>query len=316
MILLHFNGEHTAELVPQLVGVLRARGYKLVTVSQLIKGDDLYADVPPDDPGYAAALALDRADVIDGYPTGDYGAWEAMRRVDLARALIRLLDIAGGSGGAADAPAAMGMGSAASAAGGEAGDEAGDTTVAATPTPSAPALDAHIVVFSDVTVAGRDAVSPLREVTVEEQADLYAAVRAGLMQGGVDAHGRQVFWPRASVRRIDLALAVAKAAEKWLPPAAEAGAGGAGVAGAAQAGAASQGAGALRMTTGGTGRPADVPPEARGAVARVIEAGLMDAPEGAFRPLEPMARIEVAEVLYRLARVIVPPLVGQQSKPG
>ena len=105
LILLHFNGEHTAELVPQLVGVLRARGYKLVTVSQLIKGDDLYADVPPDDPAYSAVLALDRADVIDGYPTGDYGAWEAMSRVDLARALTRLLEIGGGSGEGAEGSA-------------------------------------------------------------------------------------------------------------------------------------------------------------------------------------------------------------------
>ena len=61
--------------------------------------------------------------------------------------------------------------------------------------------------------------------------------------------------------------------------------------------------------------PADVPPEAREAVARVVEAGLMDAPAGAFRPLEPMARIEVAKVLYRLAQVVAPQLAGQQGLP-
>lgn len=281
LILLHFNGEHTAELVPQLVGVLRARGYKLVTVSQLIKGDDLYADVPPGDPAYPAVLALDRADIIDGYPTGDYGAWEAMSRVDLARALNRLLEIGRESGGAAEKASVP-------AAGG--------------PPPSAQGASsagAGGVSFSDVTVAGGDAVSPLREVTAEEQAAVYAAVRAGLMQGGVDAKGQAVFWPKASVRRIDLALALAKGAEAWLPPVGtDATAGG------------SQAAGA------GTAAPADVASEAREPVARVVEVGLMDAPAGEFRPLEPVARIEVAKVLYRLAQVMAPRLVGQEGLPA
>lgn len=297
LILLHFTGEHTAELVPQLVGVLRARGYKLVTVSQLIKGDDLYADVPPDDPGYPEVLALDRADVINGYPTGDYGAWEAMRRVDLAQALIRLLEIGGGSGGAAATGSA-------SPAGGGAGAAADNAAVPGGPASPASAAAAGIVDFSDVAVAGGDAaVSPLHEVTAQEKAAVHAAVRAGLMQGGVDADGLAVFWPKASVRRIDLALAVAKAAEEWLPPAAG------GAAGASQA------AGASETAGGQTGTPADVPPEARGVVARVVQAGLMEAPEGAFRPLEPMARIEVARVLYRLAQVMAPQLVGQQGLP-
>ena len=265
LILLHFNAAHTAELVPQLVGALRARGYKLVTVSQLIKGNDLYADVPPDDPAYAAVLALDRADVINGYPTGDYGAWEAMSRVDLAWALTRLVEIGGGSGGAAT--------------GGEAAS-------------AASAQD-----FSDVVVAGGDGVSPLHQVTAKERAAIDAAVRTGLMQGGVDAEGEPVFWPKASVRRIDLALALAKAVEKWLPPAGDATPGASDAAG------------------GRAAALADVPPEAREAVAAVVEVGLMDAPAGEFRSLEPMARVEVAQVLHLLAQVVAPRLVGRQGLP-
>ena len=278
VILLHFNAEHTAELVPQLVGVLRARGYKLVTVSQLIKGGDLYADVPPDDPAYAAVLALDRANVVNGYPTGDYGAWEAMSRVDLAWALTRLLEIDGAAVGGAVGAAANGV---------------------------------DAVGFSDVVVAGGDAatggdaVSPLQEVTAEEQAAISAAVRAGLMQGGVDADGQAVFWPKASVRRVDLALALAKAVERWLQPE---------IAGDATTGS-SDAAGASDTAGGRAAAPADVPPEAQKVVARVVQAGLMEAPGGAFRPLEPMARIEVARVLYRLAQVVAPRLVGQQGLP-
>jgi|GEM_PF-2648970 len=267
LILLHFNGEHTAELVPQLVGALRARGYKLVTVSQLIKGDHLYADVAPNDPAFRAVLALDRADVIDGYPTGDYGAWEAMSRVDLAWALTRLLEISGGATGA-------------TIAGADAADYS-DVVVVGADTAT-----------GGIEATGGDATSPLHEVTAEQQAAVSAAVRNGLMQGGFDANGQAVFWPKASVRRIDLAVALAKAAEKWLSPA-----GGDATPGA-------QGA-----------APTDVPPEAREAVARVVQAGLMEAPEGAFRPLEPMARIEVAKVLYRLAQVVTPQLVGRSGPP-
>ena len=145
----------------------------------------------------------------------------------------------------------------------------------------------------------------MHEVTAEEQAAIYAAVRAGLMQGGVDAEGQAVFWPKASVRRIDLALALAKAVERWLPPETD---------GDATTGS-SDAAGASDTAGGQTAAPADVPPEAREAVARVVQAGLMEAPEGAFRPLEPMARIEVARVLYRLAQVVAPQLVGQQGLP-
>jgi hypothetical protein len=90
LVLLHFNAEHTAELVPQLVGVLRARGYKLVTVSQLIKGDDLYADVPPE--AREAVARVVGVGLMDA-PAGAFRPLEPMARIEVARILYRLAQV-------------------------------------------------------------------------------------------------------------------------------------------------------------------------------------------------------------------------------
>ncbi len=170
LVLLHFNAEHTAELIPELVGALRARGYRLVTVSQLLKGSELYLDLRSGDPGYEQALLLDRADIVNGYPTGDYGVWEPMSRVDLAWALAKLLR-----------PTEAGSG-------------------------RAPGIN-----FADVRPAETAPGTPLADVSAEQKAAIDACVASGLMQGDVDADGRPIFRPWASVRRADLALVLARA---------------------------------------------------------------------------------------------------------
>lgn len=97
------------------------------------------------------------------------------------------------------------------------------------------------------------------------------AVAHGLMQGAPDADGGMLFRSTATVRRIDLALAVARAtADAGLLP--------------------------LEPTRSFT----DVPPGAAGAIAAVAEAGFMNPAGETFSPWEPEGRAHAARVLQRL----------------
>ena len=46
IVLMHLSAPHTYEAVPGIVQGLRARGFELVTVSRLLKGDRRFLDVP------------------------------------------------------------------------------------------------------------------------------------------------------------------------------------------------------------------------------------------------------------------------------
>jgi len=230
IILLHFNAPHTASALPKLIQSIKARGYKLVTLSQLLKGSRTFYDVQPSDPAFDAITYMNRTGFLRGFPTGDYGAVEGLSRQDLARALV------------------LGLGF------------------------HTKEVDTSHPTFADVLPPTSDTsdgsgTQTARFDYIEE------AVAHGLMQGGKgDAGqgnaGQAVFWPKATVRRIDLALAVAKAA--------------------------------ALLTASLPTRFADVPAQAQQAVAAVVEAGFMDAPGGTFRPYDPVSRAQAAQVLQRL----------------
>ena len=106
------------------------------------------------------------------------------------------------------------------------------------------------------------------------------AVAHGLMQGGKGSDGQALFWPKATVRRIDLALAVAKAAGLPTSPTITPG---------------------VTTTTSATTLPfTDLPAQAQQAVAAVVQAGFVTADGGTFRPWEPESRSHAARVLLRL----------------
>jgi peptidoglycan/xylan/chitin deacetylase (PgdA/CDA1 family) len=230
IVLLHLNGQHTAEALPLLVQAIRAAGYRLVTVSQLLKGGRCFSDVSPDDPAQSAVLAMDRSGLLRGYPTGDFGATEGLSRRNLARALV------------------IGLG---------------------LHTPEVEAYD-HPT-FADVLPPPGGVTANLGSQDLARFDYIEEAVAHGLMQGAPDADGKMLFRPTATVRRIDLALAVARAT-----------------------------ADAGLLPSGSTRSFTDVPPQAAGAIAAVVEAGLMNPVGQAFSPWEPESRAHAARVLQRL----------------
>ena len=270
IVLLHFNAPHTAEALPDLVFSLRARGYRLVTVSELLRGDRLWFDVDPQDPAYPAIVTLSRAELMSGFATGDYGACEPMSRADLAVVLARCL-------GLREPQAAL--------------------TVGAVDPP-----------FADVREGAPGLLSDRPGVSAEAVSAIAAATSRGLMQGGVDADGRRVFWPFASVRRVDLALAVAAAAAERLPE-------GGDTAGSGQPGSGGAGGVAAGAGDGAVTDLVDLPGAARAAVAAVVEGGFMDAPGGRFSPWVPVGRAEAAVVVHRLVQITAPRLIGQRGLP-
>jgi len=237
IVLLHFNAPNTANALPQLIRSIKARGYKLVTLSQLLKGSRAFYDVRPDDPAYDAVSYMSRTGLLRGFPTGDYGAMEGLSRQDLARALV------------------LGLGL--------------HTTEVDTSHPT----------FADVLPPTSDTAdgsgSQMARFDYIEE-----AVAHGLMQGGKGSDGQALFWPKATVRRIDLALAVAKAAGlPTSPPTMP---------------------GATTTTSTITLRFTDVPAQAQQAVAAVVAAGFMSADGDSFRPYDPESRAHAARVLLRL----------------
>jgi peptidoglycan-N-acetylglucosamine deacetylase len=230
IVLLHLNAPHTAEALPSLIQAIRAAGYRLVTVSQLLKGGRRFCDVSPNDPAYSAVMAIDRSGLLRGYPAGDFGATEGLSRRNLARALVVGLGLHTLEVEAYDRP----------------------TFADVVPPPGG-------------VTANSGSQDLARFDYIEE------AVAHGLMQGAPDAAGQMLFRPTATVRRIDLALAIARvAADAGLLP---------------------------REPTRSF---VDTPPQAAGAVAAIAEAGLMDPAGDAFGPWEPESRAHAARVLERL----------------
>ena len=89
-----------------------------------------------------------------------------------------------------------------------------------------------------------------------------------------------MFWPTATVRRIDLALAIAKALGLPTTPITT-----------------------FDATTTATSTAVqftDVPAQAQQAVAAVVAAGFMSAEGDTFRPYDPESRAQAARVLQRV----------------
>ena len=85
IVIFHLSALHTAEALPTIISTLRARGYDLVTLSGLLKGDRRFFDVPE---GTEASRDIDRLvdeGIVSGYSDDWFGPYDSMTRAQFAK---------------------------------------------------------------------------------------------------------------------------------------------------------------------------------------------------------------------------------------
>jgi hypothetical protein len=85
IVVMHMSGPHTAEAVPLIASRLRAKGYELVTVSEMLKGGRLFLDV---DGGTAQGAAIARMvdqGFMSGYDRNYFGPTDTITRAQVAK---------------------------------------------------------------------------------------------------------------------------------------------------------------------------------------------------------------------------------------
>ena len=88
IVLMHLSAAHTAEALPGIIAGLRNRGYQLVTVSELLKGNRRFLDLPTGSPVAAAVLRLVDQHIMSGYDANYVGPGDPMTRAQLAKVAV------------------------------------------------------------------------------------------------------------------------------------------------------------------------------------------------------------------------------------
>ncbi|MCL5736941.1 MAG: S-layer homology domain-containing protein, partial [Actinobacteria bacterium] len=85
IVVMHMSAPHTAEAIPLIASRLRAKGYELVTVSEMLKGDRLFLDVDSGtQQGEAIARMFDLG-FMSGYDRNYFGPAETITRAQVAK---------------------------------------------------------------------------------------------------------------------------------------------------------------------------------------------------------------------------------------
>ncbi len=88
IVLMHLSAPHTAEALPGVITGLRNRGYQLVTVSTLLKGNRRFLDLPQNSPVTTAVLRLVDKGMVSGYDANYFGPSDPMTRAQLAKVAV------------------------------------------------------------------------------------------------------------------------------------------------------------------------------------------------------------------------------------
>lgn len=85
IVVMHLSGAHTAEAIPGLASRLRAKGYELVTISEMLKGDRMFLDVSGEgESGQAIARMVDGG-FMSGYNNNYFGLKDSITRAQVAK---------------------------------------------------------------------------------------------------------------------------------------------------------------------------------------------------------------------------------------
>lgn len=88
IVLMHLSALHTWEALPGIIDGLRQRGYELVSLSTLLKGDRLFLDVDAATPGREAILRLVEQGLMSGYDDNWFGPGDPVSRAQLAKVVV------------------------------------------------------------------------------------------------------------------------------------------------------------------------------------------------------------------------------------
>jgi len=88
IVLMHLSAPNTAAALPGIITGLRNRGYELVTVSALLKGDRRFLDLPEATDLGRAVLRMVDAGRMSGYDANYFGPADPMTRGQLAKVAV------------------------------------------------------------------------------------------------------------------------------------------------------------------------------------------------------------------------------------
>ncbi len=88
IVLMHMSATHTWQAVPVIVEGLRALGYDLVTVGDLLRNGRTFVDVGSGAPGAGAIERLVDADIMSGYDEFRFGPTDPMTRAQVAKVAV------------------------------------------------------------------------------------------------------------------------------------------------------------------------------------------------------------------------------------
>ncbi len=88
IVLMHLSAPHTYEAVPGIVQGLRARGFELVTVSRLLKGDRRFLDVPSSGGTATAIGRMVDMGIMSGFNEEYFGPEDGITRAQVAKVMV------------------------------------------------------------------------------------------------------------------------------------------------------------------------------------------------------------------------------------
>ena len=88
VVVMHLSAPHTAEALPGIITRLRAKGYELVGISQMIKGDRAFADVIETTDTGKAILRMAQAGIMTGYDANYFGPADTITRAQVAKVVV------------------------------------------------------------------------------------------------------------------------------------------------------------------------------------------------------------------------------------
>ncbi len=85
IVVMHMSAANTAAAIPSLAVRLRDKGYELVTVSEMLKGDRLYFDVSAGGEVGQAITRMAALGFMNGYDRNYFGPWDSITRAQVAK---------------------------------------------------------------------------------------------------------------------------------------------------------------------------------------------------------------------------------------